>query len=68
MCYKARLDPEPVPINPVLAHFVINNAFGGPKQPRGFRAVSPRGFQSVENDVLFVCGNGVSECERCDGA
>src|SRR5262245_46872057 len=45
---------ETLAINAVLMNLVINDAFRRRQEARGFGAITPRGLQCIDDNVLFV--------------
>ena len=51
---------EPIAIDRVLPHFVIDDALGRSQQPRRFGAIAAGGLQRVEDDIFLVSCDRVS--------
>src|SRR5262249_1376090 len=59
---------ETIAVDSVLANLVIQNALSSSQQARGFRAVAPRGFQRIDDDVFFVGSDSLGQRKCSDGS
>ena len=62
------LTPEALAVDSVLPNLVIDDAFSRSEQSGSFRAIASRGFQRIQDNILFKGGDRFRERKRRDRA